>query len=87
VRDRARALVHLAEHGEAGSRYFLVNRDPIRLHEFAATFARLANRPLRAFRLPEATTRLVVGRVLAEHLQLPAADWCAHLSPVEPSSR
>ena len=47
VEDCARALVHLAEHGEAGGRYFLVNSDPIRLHEFAGTFARLANRPLR----------------------------------------
>ena len=47
VEDCARALVHLAEHGEPGGRYFLVNRDPIRLHEFAETFARLANRPLR----------------------------------------
>ena len=45
VDDCARALVHLAEHGEPGGRYFLVNSDPIRLHEFASAFARLAQRP------------------------------------------
>ena len=68
VHDCARALVHLAEHGEAGGRYFLVNSDPIRMHEFAGTFARLANRPLRVWRVPAAATRLVVGRVLADDL-------------------
>jgi hypothetical protein len=66
VQDCARALVHLAEHGGAG-RYFLVNSDPIRLHELAGTFARLANRPLREWRLPAAATRLAVGPVLADH--------------------
>ena len=68
VHDCARALVHLAEHGEAGGRYFLVNSDPIRMHEFAGTFARLANRPLRVWRVPAAATRLVVGPVLADDI-------------------
>ena len=72
VEDCARAFVHLAEHGEPSGRYFLVNRDPIRLHQFAGTFARLANRPLRVFRVPAIATRLVVGPVLAEHLQADA---------------
>ena len=45
-----------------------MNHDPIRLHEFAGTFARLANRPLRVFRVPAVATRLVVGPVLAGHL-------------------
>jgi nucleoside-diphosphate-sugar epimerase len=67
VEDCARALVHLAERGESSGRYFLVNRDPVRLHEFAATFARLAHRSLRVLRLPAVTTRLVVGPVLADH--------------------
>ena len=66
--DCARALVHLAEHGEAGGRYFLVNSDPIRMHEFARTFARLANRPLRVWRVPAVATRLVVGPVLADDI-------------------
>jgi nucleoside-diphosphate-sugar epimerase len=66
VHDCARALVHLAEHGAAGRRYFLVNTEPIRMHEFAGTFARLANRPLRVWRAPAVVTRLVVGRILAD---------------------
>jgi NAD dependent epimerase/dehydratase family enzyme len=60
--------MHLAEHGEAGRRYFLVNSDPIRMQEFAGMFARLANRPLRVWRVPAAVTRLVVGRILADDL-------------------
>ena len=68
VQDCARALVHLAEHGEPGRRYFLVNRDPVRMHDFAGTFARLAHRPLRAWRLPEAAIRLVVGAGLADFM-------------------
>jgi RNA polymerase sigma factor (sigma-70 family) len=72
VEDCARALVHLAERDEPSGRYFLVNHDPIRLDEFAGTFARLANRPLRVFRVPAVATRLVVGPVLADHLQADA---------------
>jgi len=72
VQDCARALIHLAEHGTHGGRYFLVNRDPIRLSEFAGTFAHLAQRPLRVLRVPAAATRLVVGPVLADHLQTDA---------------
>jgi nucleoside-diphosphate-sugar epimerase len=72
VHDCARALVHLAEHAEAGSSYFLVNNAPIQLHEFAGTFARLANRPLRLWRVPSAATRLVVGPVLADDLRTDA---------------
>jgi nucleoside-diphosphate-sugar epimerase len=72
VEDCARALVHLAERGEPSGRYFLVNRDPIRLHAFAGAFARLANRPLRVLRVPAVAARLVVGPVLADHLQADA---------------
>jgi nucleoside-diphosphate-sugar epimerase len=71
VHDCARALLHLAEHGEAGGRYFLMNTDPILLREFAETFARLANRPLRVWRMP-AAARLVVGPVLPDHFQADA---------------
>jgi len=73
VHDCARAMLHLAEHGEAGGRYFLVNSEPIRVHEFAETFARLANRPLRVWRVPAAATGLVVGPVLAHDIQADAA--------------
>jgi nucleoside-diphosphate-sugar epimerase len=69
VHDCACALAHLAEHGRAGGKYFLANSDPIRMHEFAGTFARLANRSLRVWRTPAAAARLVVGTILAEELQ------------------
>ena len=69
VHDCARALVHLAGHGETGGRYFLVNDDPVRMGEFAATFARLAFRPLRVWRVPAVASRLVVGPILADYLQ------------------
>jgi uncharacterized protein len=72
VHDCARALVHLAERGEVGSRYFLVNTDPIPMHEFAETFARLAHRRLRAWRIPAAVARLVVGPVAADDLRTDA---------------
>jgi nucleoside-diphosphate-sugar epimerase len=72
VRDCARALVHLADRGEAGGRYFVVNSEPIRLHEFVRTFARLANRPLRVWRMPGGAARLVVGPVLADSIRADA---------------
>ena len=71
VHDCARALVHLAERGEVGGRYFLVNTDPIRMDQFSEAFARLANRPLRVWRVPAAASRLVVGPVLCNS---PKAD-------------
>jgi nucleoside-diphosphate-sugar epimerase len=72
VHDCARALVHLAERGEVGGRYFLVNTDPIRLDEFANAFARLADRPLRVLRLPAAARRFVDGPVLSDSLKADA---------------
>ena len=69
VHDCARALVHLARHGETGGRYFVVNSEPVLVHEFAETFARLARRPLRVRRIPAAGARLVVGSVLADYLR------------------
>lgn len=71
VRDCARALVHVAERGEVGGRYFLVNDGAVRLADFAVTFARLANRPLRLCRLPALVSRLVAGPILHDYL---AAD-------------
>jgi nucleoside-diphosphate-sugar epimerase len=72
VHDCARALVHLAEHGQAGGRYFLVNNEPIRMHEFAVTFARLANRQLSVCQVPAPAIRLVTGPVLADHVRADA---------------
>lgn len=68
VHDCARALVHLAQHGEAGGRYFVVDGEPILMDEFAETFARVASRPLRVWRLPAAAARLFVGAVLADDM-------------------
>ena len=61
--------MHLVEHGEIGGRYFLVNSEPALFHEFADNFARIANRPLRVWRLPAAAIRLVIGSRLAGCLQ------------------
>ena len=69
VHDCARALVHLAQYGEAGGRYFVVNSEPVRMRDFAAAFARLANLPLRVRQVPAIATRLVAGPVLADHVQ------------------
>jgi nucleoside-diphosphate-sugar epimerase len=69
VHDCARALAHLAEHGERGGRYFAVNDEPIRLNEFAATFARLSNRPLRVRRLPAAAAWFLRGTALDDYRQ------------------
>lgn len=72
IHDCARALLHLAEHGKTGGRYFVANSTPIRISEFANTFARLANRPLRVWRLPAAASRFVVSPAWAEYPQADA---------------
>ena len=72
VHDCVRALVYLAEHGKTGGRYFVANSAPVRMSEFARTFARLANRPLRLWRLPAAATRFVVGPAWPEYPQADA---------------
>lgn len=61
VRDCARALVHLAERGERGRRYFVANSEPTRISELASTFARVADRRLRVWRLPTAA-RVIARR-------------------------
>ncbi len=68
VHDCARALVQLAEKGDVGGRYFLVNDRPVRSSEFAVTFARLANRPMRVCQMSSLATRLVAGPILHRHL-------------------
>lgn len=69
VHDCARALVHLAERGEPGSRYFLVNNDPIQVREFAETFARIAGRRLRVRRLPSAAAQILGRSGVADRLE------------------
>ncbi|MEP7305730.1 MAG: NAD-dependent epimerase/dehydratase family protein [Acidobacteriota bacterium] len=72
VHDCARALVYLAQHGEAGGSYFLVDSEPTRLHAFAETFARLAKRRLRSWPIPTAASRIVAGPVCADLVQADA---------------
>jgi uncharacterized protein len=67
VEDCARALVHLAEHGHGGRRYFVVNSNPSSVREFASLFARLVNRPLREVHVPGVAARLIAGPVLADY--------------------
>ena len=69
--DNGRAMIRFdySGHGESGGRYFLVNSHPVRINEFAETFARLARRPLRAWRVPAAAARFMVGPILADELQ------------------
>jgi len=69
VHDCARALLHLAQRGEPGSRYFVVNSDPIQVQEFAETFARVAARPLKVRRLPYAASRILGRRAVADRLE------------------
>ena len=38
---------------------FVVNSEAVRINEFAATFARVANRPLRVWRMPAMAARVV----------------------------
>lgn len=71
LHDCARALIHLAKHGETGGRYFAVNSDAIRLYDFAGTFAHLANRPLRVWRVPAWAARFI-GAALRDDLQADA---------------
>ena len=42
------------------------------MHEFAVTFARLANRPLRVCQVPAPAIPLVIGPVLADHVRADA---------------
>ena len=73
VHDCVRALVHLVEHGTVGGRYFVVDDEPARLNAFATTYARIAGRPLRVWRLPAAAARFVGGGQLAGFLESDAA--------------
>jgi nucleoside-diphosphate-sugar epimerase len=68
VHDCVRALLHLVERGEHGSRYFLVNHDPVRFNDFAGTCARVTGQPVRAWCAPPSAARLVAGPALAGYL-------------------
>ena len=68
VEDCGRALLHLADHGEIGSRYFIVDDAPIpgeRLAEIAADALGVTG---RGRKLPFMLLKLLVGQVIAESL-------------------
>jgi nucleoside-diphosphate-sugar epimerase len=73
VHDCARALVHLAERGNVGHRYFIANSEPVQMPELAKTFARVANRRLRVWRVPALTSRFLAGRPLADYMRANSA--------------
>jgi len=73
VHDCARALIHLAERGAVGSRYFIADNEPIPLPELARKFACAANRPLRVRRLPAIAAGLLVDRWFAHAVRFDAA--------------
>ena len=62
VHDCARALVHLAEWGEVGRRYFIAISEPVQAHELLRAFARAAHRPLRVWRVPAAAAAWLASR-------------------------
>ena len=74
VRDCARALVHLAERGERGRRYFIANSEPTRIDELAGTFARVADRRLRVWHLPAAARVITRRRAVVCRLGHPAVE-------------
>jgi nucleoside-diphosphate-sugar epimerase len=69
VHDCARALVHLAERGDVGGRYFIATDEPIRIRDMASAFARVANRPLCAWRMPAGAASWLAARPLADYLE------------------
>src|SRR5262245_45184152 len=69
VHDCARALLHLAERGAPGGRYFVVNYDAIRLSAFAGAFACLANLSPRCWAVPGVATPLIAGPGVADHVR------------------
>jgi nucleoside-diphosphate-sugar epimerase len=72
VDDCARALVHLAEAGEVGRRYFVVDDRPVPFVELAERAAGAMQVPLRFLRVPVFVARLVVGPVVIDSLQADA---------------
>ena len=73
VHDCARALIHLAERGEVGRRYFVADNEPIPLPELARKFACAANQPLHVRRLPAIAAGLLLDRWFAHAVRFDAA--------------
>lgn len=68
VEDCARALLHLIDHGKAGSRYFIVDDAPAPGERLAELAANALGVTARRRQLPFILLELFVGRVIAESL-------------------
>jgi len=79
VRDCARALVHLAEHGRVGGRYFVVNDQPTTFASLMTGLAEVMRRPARSIRVPAWVAPLLLGPFLAEYMRYDAVFSNARL--------
>ncbi len=68
VDDCGRALLHLTEHGQVGSRYFIVDDFPIPRERLAELAANALGVTGHGYKLPFILLKLLVGQVIAESL-------------------
>jgi len=68
VDDCARALLHLIDHGEVGSRYFIVDDAPVPSERLAELAAEALGVNGRGRKLPFVMLKLLSGQVVAESL-------------------
>ncbi len=66
VEDAGRAILHLAEHGATGERYFLVDDEPSTLAELARLSLAEYGLPLKRIRLPFFVLEWLLGPINAE---------------------
>ncbi len=66
--DCARAILHLAENGAVGERYFAVDSKPCTLADIATIAAQTLNIPLKSRLVPKALVALLVGQITADSL-------------------
>jgi hypothetical protein len=68
VEDCGRALLHLIDHGEVGSRYFIVNDAPVPSERLAELAADALGVTRRGRKVPFILLKLLSGQVIAESL-------------------
>jgi nucleoside-diphosphate-sugar epimerase len=73
VRDCARALIHLMDHGKVGARYFVVDDAPQAWSTFYGRAAEAVGTPLRMRAMPPSILRWLVGPVVTDSLKADAA--------------
>jgi nucleoside-diphosphate-sugar epimerase len=69
VQDCARALVHLADHGRVGGRYFIVNDQPTTFTALAEGLAEAMGAPARTIHVPAFAASALLGPFIAEYLR------------------